>query len=55
MGEVGFDAIAAEELGEIEGAVGGVEKGDGGLPDLRHRDGDADADGLQVPGAAGVG
>jgi len=25
VGEVGFDAVAAEELGEVEGAVGGVE------------------------------
>ncbi len=55
MGEVGFDAIAAEELGEIEGAVGSVEERDGGLAGFGHGYGDADADGLEMPGAAGVG
>ena len=55
VGEVGFYAIAAEELGEVESAVGGVEEGDGGLAGLGDGDGNTDADGLEMPGAAGVG
>ncbi len=55
MGEVGFNAIAAEEFGEVEGAVGGVEEGEGGLAGFGDGYGYADADGLEVPGAAGVG
>ncbi len=54
MGEVRFDAISAEEFGEVEGAVGGIEEGEWGLPGLRDGDGDANADGLEVPGATGV-
>lgn len=51
----GFDAVATQVFGAVEGDVGEVEQVDGGLAWGGNRGGDSYADGLVAMGIAGVG